>query len=197
MVKPDDQSTRERILRAAGELIIEVGWSSVTTRLIAQRAGVNNALLHYYFGTKDDLLLEAASAAFTSDIAGPVEDIAHAGSVAEALKSAFSWLGTVDAHSPMMVITMEAAHQATRDERVAAWLRDVWGGAFDVFTSVITEGQRRGEIPNEIDPRGLAIAIGGLIDGLFLYRFVGFDFDVDKTTGAIGALIDALTKGQQ
>ena len=199
MVKPNDQDTsrKDRILRAAGELIVEVGWANVTTRLISKRAGVNNALIHYYFGTKDDLLLEAASEVFAAEIAGSLATIEEAGSFAEVLNGVFAWLRTVDAHSPLMVISMEAAHQTVRDERVGAWIRDVWGGYFDVLAAAVADGQKRGEIPPYIDPDGLAVVLGALIDGLSLYRLVELDFDMEKTAGVIDALIDALAKGTQ
>ncbi len=199
MVKPNDQDTsrKDRILRAAGELIVEVGWGNVTTRLISKRAGVNNALIHYYFNTKDDLLLEAATVAFEAEMAGPLTMMEEAGSVAEALKGAFAWLRSVDVHSPLMVIPMEAAHQTVRDERVGAWIRKVWSGYFDLISAAIADGQERGEIPPYIDPESFAVVLGALIDGLFLYRLVELNFDMEKTAGAIDALIDALAKGTQ
>jgi len=53
-VPPDE--TRERILGAADELFGQLGFDVTTTRDIAARSGVNKALIHYHFGTKDDLL---------------------------------------------------------------------------------------------------------------------------------------------
>ncbi len=195
MVKPTDQENprRERILEAAGELIGEVGWANVTTRQISQRAGVNNALVHYYFGTKSDLLLEAASAVFEAEIAATLID--PAGSIGDALKSVFSWLRSLDTHSPAMLITMEAAHQAVRDEEVAAWIRGVWKPYLQMFESLIVAGMDSGELAADIDPAALAVTLGALVDGLFIYRLVGLEFDVEKTVGAIESLIDTLTKG--
>ena len=40
--------TRQRLLAASSSLIVERGWSAVTTRAVAERAGVNQALVHYY-----------------------------------------------------------------------------------------------------------------------------------------------------
>ena len=53
------QSTKENILHSTIEAIEKYGLVALTTRLIAEEAGVNNAALHYYFGTKDNLV-EAA-----------------------------------------------------------------------------------------------------------------------------------------
>jgi AcrR family transcriptional regulator len=49
-------AVRAAALRAAAELYAGPAPGSVTIRRIAERAGVNHALLHRYFGTKDDLL---------------------------------------------------------------------------------------------------------------------------------------------
>jgi AcrR family transcriptional regulator len=38
--------TREQLIDAAAALVGEVGWGAVTTRLVAERAGVNGLVLH-------------------------------------------------------------------------------------------------------------------------------------------------------
>jgi AcrR family transcriptional regulator len=53
-MRPDE--TRARILTAADALLGTLGFDATTTRDIAQRSGVNKALIHYHFGSKDELL---------------------------------------------------------------------------------------------------------------------------------------------
>jgi TetR/AcrR family transcriptional regulator len=50
-----DHATEERILAAARTVIIRRGTSGARMREIAEEAGVNPALLHYYFRSKDRL----------------------------------------------------------------------------------------------------------------------------------------------
>ena len=38
--------------------MVEHGYAAVTTRRVSNLAGVNNGLVHYYFGTMDDLFIE-------------------------------------------------------------------------------------------------------------------------------------------
>lgn len=52
----DPAATRAKILEAADGLFGERGFDATSTRDIAERSGVNKALIHYHFGTKDDLL---------------------------------------------------------------------------------------------------------------------------------------------
>jgi AcrR family transcriptional regulator len=49
---PDDLETRERILDAAHAVFTRKGTAASRTQEIAAEAGVNKALVHYYFGTK-------------------------------------------------------------------------------------------------------------------------------------------------
>ena len=47
----------DALLDAAERLLVEIGHASITTRKLAERAGVNHGLVHYYFGSMEDLLL--------------------------------------------------------------------------------------------------------------------------------------------
>jgi AcrR family transcriptional regulator len=52
-------ATEDALLDAAERLIVEVGYAGVTTRRLAEEAGVNHGLVHYYFGSIENLLLRA------------------------------------------------------------------------------------------------------------------------------------------
>jgi AcrR family transcriptional regulator len=53
-----DLPAREEILDAAASLFVAQGLASTTTRQIAERVGIRQASLYYYFGGKDEMLLE-------------------------------------------------------------------------------------------------------------------------------------------
>ncbi len=46
---------RQKLLEHARELFVVMPYDKVSTRLIAQRAGVNIAMIRYYFGNKEGL----------------------------------------------------------------------------------------------------------------------------------------------
>ena len=52
------QATRDRIIDAAKEVLIEEGHANASTRAVAERAGVRLSLVHYHFGGKQGLLVE-------------------------------------------------------------------------------------------------------------------------------------------
>jgi AcrR family transcriptional regulator len=52
-------AAEEALLDAAEQLLVEVGYAGITTRRIAVTAGVNHGLVHYYFGSNENLLVRA------------------------------------------------------------------------------------------------------------------------------------------
>lgn len=63
--------SRTRILAAAVAEFGERGYDSATIRSIAERAEVDSALVHHYFGTKADLFAEAADFPLRPDLVVP------------------------------------------------------------------------------------------------------------------------------
>ena len=50
--------TEEAFLDAAERLLVEVGHAGITTRRLAAEAGANQGLVHYYFGSMDELFVQ-------------------------------------------------------------------------------------------------------------------------------------------
>ncbi len=71
--RPGSEDTRGRILVAARETFGERGLEGASVREIAGRAGVDAALVHHYFGTKQRLFLAASE--FPVDVADVVPRI--------------------------------------------------------------------------------------------------------------------------
>ena len=56
---PARVAAEDALLDAAERLLVEVGHAGITTRRLADEAGVNHGLIHYYFGSNEALLLRA------------------------------------------------------------------------------------------------------------------------------------------
>lgn len=52
-----DAKNRSVLLDAAEQLMLEEGYAAVTSRRVAEKAGLKPQLVHYYFRTMDDLFL--------------------------------------------------------------------------------------------------------------------------------------------
>jgi AcrR family transcriptional regulator len=73
----DADATRRALLDAARALFAQDGYDATTVRAVADRAGVNQALLFRYFGNKEGLFVEA--------VRGRAMDLLTAGPPAELL----------------------------------------------------------------------------------------------------------------
>jgi AcrR family transcriptional regulator len=51
-------AAEEALFNAAERLLVEVGYAGITTRRLAEEAGVNHGLVHYYFGSNENLLVQ-------------------------------------------------------------------------------------------------------------------------------------------
>jgi TetR/AcrR family transcriptional regulator len=56
-VSPARSAAEDSLLDAAERLLVDVGYGAITTRRLAEEAGVNHGLVHYYFGSIENLLV--------------------------------------------------------------------------------------------------------------------------------------------
>lgn len=57
MTRQDEPETRERVIRAAVDCILEEGFYRASSNRIAERAGLTWGVIQYWFGTRENLLL--------------------------------------------------------------------------------------------------------------------------------------------
>ncbi len=188
MPKAADQSTRDRILRAAVEEIAEKGWGGARTRSIAERADVNSALIHYHFSSIEDLLIEAVSSAFAGIATAAAESVT-ADTIALGLEGMLDALAAIDPNDAEWQVLMEAIMQSPRVPR----LSDLTLGFLETYRSALqdrlAEAVAAGELPADADCEGLALGLMALLDGLGLYAFVNPDYDTARAGRSIVTLI--------
>ena len=130
---PDAPDARERILRAASELIASDGIDEVRIARVANRARASTALVHHYFSTREELLAQALLQSFELAAderfgAGP----AAAGSATEGLAIAIDeCLPTPGEGEREWVLWVELWLRATREPD----LRPVAGRMYESYGS--------------------------------------------------------------
>jgi AcrR family transcriptional regulator len=58
-VSPSRERALQAFLDAAERLLIEVGYAQISTRRLAEEAGANAGLVHYYFGSMEEVFVRA------------------------------------------------------------------------------------------------------------------------------------------
>ena len=118
--RPGNQDTREAILAAARTAFAERGVDGASIRLIAAAAGVDPALVHHYFGTKDQLFLAALQAPL--DPAEVISAILAGGLDGVGERLVATMLSVWD--SPVGAAAVALLRSAVSNEQIAAMLRE-------------------------------------------------------------------------
>ena len=194
MTKPSELTTRERLLEAAIAEIAEKGIGGIRTRGVAERAGVNSALIHYHFKSMDDLMAEATATAFSA-LAEPAMSSLTAGSIAESLEVFGEMFGSMDPDDPGWALLLEVMVHAPRHPRlggfVVGWLREYRSA----MRQRLDQGVADGELPPDTDTEGLSLALMALLDGLGLYAYIAPDLNVSRAVASFTELIRNLNQG--
>jgi AcrR family transcriptional regulator len=86
-----NEARRIEMLRAAAELICERGFGDTRIADVAKRAGVSSALVIYYFGTRDRLLVDALRYSEESFYEAAEQMLAEVSSLRERLSLLIQW----------------------------------------------------------------------------------------------------------
>ena len=86
-----NEARRIEMLRAAAELICERGFGDTRIADVAKRAGVSSALVIYYFGTRDRLLVDALRHSEESFYEAAEQMLAEVPSLRERLSMLIQW----------------------------------------------------------------------------------------------------------
>ncbi|WP_405090499.1 TetR family transcriptional regulator [Micromonospora sp. NBC_01392] len=159
--RPGNPDTREAILAAARDAFAERGFDATPIRTVAAAAGVDPALVHHYFGTKEELF--RAAMAFPVDPARLLPTVLAGGPEGIGERLVRTFLEVWD--SPVGAAGVALLRSAVSNEWTARLLREF----------LVTQVLRRVLDHLEVDPTELPLR-GGLVAtqlaGLALMRYV-------------------------
>ena len=152
-------TTRDAILDAAERTFAARGFTGTTIKHLAAEAGVNTALLYYYFADKETLyreMLRRLVGRFAGQLSRQLES---AGSPDEALRRFTAMQAeviTTVPHLPTLLVReMVDFHAEHAEEQIA----HIAATAFASLCAIIERGQREGRFRADVDPRFAAISV--------------------------------------
>ncbi|HEU5491046.1 MAG TPA: helix-turn-helix domain-containing protein [Gaiellaceae bacterium] len=166
------QNAEEAFLDAAERLLVEIGYAAITTRRLAREAGANQGLVHYYFGSMENLLVRVLERFTERLIVRQRAMYAADLPFLEKWRQAMRYLDEDFASGYQKVwyeLQAMAWNKPELRERIAhvtvEW-REVLAGAFE-------QGRREHAIEMPIEP--LATLVAAFNQGLILERLSGID----------------------
>ncbi len=167
---PLQPSTADAILDSAELLFAEHGFASVTVKEIAEKAGVNAALLYYYHDSKETLYKHVIERIVSELIRNATAKLNAATSPEEAIRGVtqaqFAIL-SAKPHLPRLIVRELVDYRAAHAVGV---LREVGEVVFRRLVTIIREGQARRVFRADLDPRFAAFSTIAQLPYFFVAR---------------------------
>lgn len=181
------RGTRERslsgrkaqlIVEAMRESVAEVGIAGSTFERVARKAGVSRGLLHYYFGTKERLLVEVIRRDTEIRIDALRAELDAAGSVDELIAAFFeSFQRTLDEQRGYVYMVSELFVAGRNSEELTRALGALYGRARKEFAAILRAKERQGVIRMRFDVEAVLAYLFAAGDGAAVQRITDPSLD--------------------
>lgn len=184
------RDVRLRLLSTAAELIAELGWSAVSTRVLAERAGVTPGLVHYHFPSLQALLRDAALGMISDLLSATEAVLENARALDAGVDLMLSSLDAFTGTDPASLLLTETYLAATRD----ATLRGELIGLVTEFRRQLAQWLAKRGVHA---PDDTASVLSAAIDGMILHRALNPELTTSAITPLLRRLIIPERKTQQ
>jgi AcrR family transcriptional regulator len=176
------EATREALIEATAQIMLEEGYAAATSRRVAGKAGVKPALVHYYFPSMDDLFVAVLRHKAEDNLQHQRQAIAEA----EPLHALWQLNSAHDAQLFTEFLAMANHRKAIRSE-IAAYamrFRDLEEGAVTLALKA------RGVDLDLFPPVVMSMIMGGLARIVFHEQGLGITRGHDEATAFIDRWLD-------
>ena len=185
--------TKAKLMSAVTDLLKEDGIAGLSARAVADRAGVNQALVFYHFGTVMDLVDQACRAATDETAASYRDELAEVTSLSELLA-----LGRVlherERAAGNITVMSQLLAGAQRDRTLAETGRYAMGRWNEEIEAAVARALQGSPVESVVDAPGLSRAISSAFIGLLMYDGVdrsGAD-SAFASLEQLGALVEVI-----
>lgn len=176
------QTVREKILQAAEDRFARKGYHETSMDDIVKESGLSKVAIYGYFESKQDIFLALSDRCMESTLSAMRSVFSPNDSASKKLeKSAEVHFNGIEESIEVCRMSLECCIEAPRIESLHHRMESRYEMVHKFITEIITEGIKRGEFRQDIDPDALSSIIQATIDGLSLHRATtGQDFDWQK-----------------
>jgi AcrR family transcriptional regulator len=164
------QRSRDRVLKAALEMITEAGIDQVRVAEIARRANMSSGQVMYYFTSKEHILLETLAWRDHQDIRRTRAALAKVTGAWRQLERFIGLYLPASPADPTWILWMEAWARAPHNRQVSQFLEELLALWRDDLAAIVARGVQEGAFapPAAIDD--FTVRFTALLDGLAILR---------------------------
>jgi len=183
--------TRLRIIEAARSRLLADGYAGLSTRKVAEEAGVPLSQLHYHFGSKGGLIMALFEMENQQRLTRQIHMYAEDRPLWQRYEQACDFLED-DLESGYVRVLQELVAAGWSNAEIGAAVRELLGGWIALLTEVAREAERRHGPLGPFTAEELATLIASAFFGSEALLLLGFDRDALPLRSAlrrIGVLI--------
>jgi AcrR family transcriptional regulator len=174
----------ERIVEAMRESVAEVGIAGSTFDRVSAKAGVSRGLLHYYFGTKERLLVEVIRRDTDYRIENLGTQLRAARSVDELIAAFFETFNRTLQEKGYVFLVSELFVAGRNQAEVLSELGALYGRARSEFAEILREKEREGVVNLRFDAESVLSYMFAAGDGLSVQALSDPTLDAERV-GAV------------
>jgi AcrR family transcriptional regulator len=172
-----DGEKAQRIVGAMRASVGTRGAAGSTFDVVAREAGVSRGLLHYYFGSKERLLVEVVRRDCDARIAALEEQLSRATSVEEIVRSLVASLEAFVEGEGSQAVLFEMFSTSRHSEEIRDELAELYRRWRAHLAEMLRAKEAQGVVELEADPESVAAVLFALGDGLALQLSAGSGWD--------------------
>lgn len=195
--RPRSAATRDAILDAARRSLLEVGFTGLSTRSVAEGAGVPLSQVHYYFGSKQQLILDLLESENERRLQRQTDMYAEDRPLWQRYEQACDFLED-DLQSGYVRVLQEMIAAGWSDAAIGGRVRDLLLGWLRLVTDVVREAETAFGPLGPFPPEELGALIGQAFMGGEAMLLLGFDrrdWPVRAALRRVGVLIRHFEEG--
>jgi AcrR family transcriptional regulator len=176
--------TRTRIIEAARSRLLADGYAGLSTRKVAEEAGVPLSQLHYHFGSKGGLIIALFAEENERLLARQAEMYAQDTPLWQRYEQACDFLED-DLESGYVRLLQELVAAGWSNPEIGAAVRELLGGWIALLVEVAREAERRHGPLGPFTAEELATLIGSAFIGSEALLLLGFERDAMPVRSAL------------
>lgn len=178
---------RDRLIAAAYRVLASQGFEAATLKEIAREAATNQGLIHYYFGSKDNLLLEVVKVAAQKHEA-EFEAIGNSVEVTELNGAMLAASSAILMDRPdEFRLLVELVGLGLRRPELRQGVADLLAETRELTARLLARGQGRTEVRQEDEL--LAMIFRAVFDGLAIQSLYAPDLPLDRAITMLESIL--------
>ncbi len=171
-----ERDTRTEILEAARRCLLADGYAALSTRKVAEDAGVPLSQIHYHFGSKEELILSLLRKENDRLLGRQAEMFAREIPLWERWEQACDYFDE-DIASGYVRVLHEMTAAGWSSEALAKEMREIWDGWGNLLLKVAKDSEKKGVSLGGLTPQEVVALVSASFGGAEAMILLGYESD--------------------